>query len=146
MSAYYFDQSLIWHVVFHPGRCLWSRRWRHVSLAGFANDTWLHLDLNRGGVSVAAIYHYDEVTDYLSFLLHHYTVVKFGPSLGRSRSFLRPMSCVAFTQHVLGLPRGALLPDGLFATLTSDYGAEVVKGEGQNSRRNDGAAATARSG
>lgn len=123
---YHFDQSPIWHVVFHHGRSLWSRRFRHVSLAGYTNDSWLHLDLHRGYVSTAVIYHHDDVQEYLSYLLTHYTVVKFGPSLPRSRQFGRPMTCVNFTKHVLGVRSGALRPDGLFTSLVRDHNAEVI--------------------
>ena len=94
--TYPFDQSLIWHVIFHPERRWWSGKHSHVSLAGFANDTWLHIDLQRAGLSVASIYHFDEVENFLTFLLSHYTVVRFGPSIDEKRHFLRPMTCVAF--------------------------------------------------
>lgn len=141
--TYPFDQSLIWHVIFHPERRWWSGPHSHVSLAGFSNDTWLHLDLQRAGVSVASIYHYDEVQDFLSFLLTHYTVLRFGPAIAQRNHFLRPMSCVAFTKHVLGVRSSALLPDGLLRDLVRDYGAQVLN-ETQDAKGDDGAkAATA---
>lgn len=126
MKQYPFDQSLIWHVVFHPGKSAWGRKYRHVSLAGYSNDTWLHLDLNNIGVCVANIYHHDEVRDYLSYLLTYYTVLRFGPTLGKSRSFWMPMNCVSFTKHVLGVRSSALRPDGLASTLIHKYGSEVL--------------------
>jgi hypothetical protein len=135
MNIYPFDQSPIWHVVFHPGPARWARKYRHVSLAGYADDTWLHLDLHRGGVSMATIYRYDEVQDYLSYLLAHYSVLKFGPSRGETASFMRPMTCVSFTKHVLGVKSCALRPDGLFTTLVRNYSAEVLN-EAENSGRN----------
>lgn len=132
-----FDKSMIWFVIFHPAQGeWWTRKFRHVSLAGYANETWLHIDVQRKGVGVAAIYSHDEVTDFLSFLLAHYTVVKFGPALGNSRHFLQPMSCVSFVKHTLGVRSGALRPDGLFRTLVQNYGSEV-QGETQRSNRDD---------
>ncbi|WP_120636031.1 hypothetical protein [Ruegeria sp. EL01] len=124
---YPFDQSLIWHVVFHPGKRFWSRRFCHVSLAGYSNDTWLHLDLQRHGVNAASIYHYDEVQAYLDFLLTHYTVVKFGPAHpASSTAFLGPMTCVNFVKHMLRLRSSALRPDGLFRDLLRIEGTEIL--------------------
>lgn len=136
---YPFDQSLIWHVIFHPGKTFWSRRYCHVSLAGFSNDTWLHLDLARSGMHVAAIYHHDEVQDYLSFLLAHYTVIRFGPSCAEKAHFFRPLTCVSFVKHVLGVRSGALRPDGLFFDLARKH--EVLN-EAENPRGNAGTEAT----
>lgn len=143
---YHFDQSLIWHVVFHPGKTWWSRKYRHVSLAGYSNDTWLHLDVNIKGVSVANLYHYDEVHDYLTYLVAHYHVLRFGPTLEKSRQFFSPLTCVSFVKHVLGVRSCALLPDGLERTLRLNYGAEVIH-EGQGTSGNSGTeAATATGG
>lgn len=136
MKVYHFDQSLIWHVVFHPGRSIWGRRFRHVSLAGYHDDTWIHLDLHRRGTSIATIYRHDDVRDYLSYLLAHYTLVKFGPSRGQSNAFMRPMSCVAFTKHVLGVRSGALRPDGLFRSLVTNFDAEVLDGKAKAAQGN----------
>ncbi len=130
------DTGMIWHVVFHPGKSLWSKRFRHVSLAGFSNDTWLHLDLSRDGVAATPIYAHDEVEDYLTLLLAYYTVVRFGPVAGRSRSFFRPMTCVSFVKHTLGVRSGALRPDGLFRDLVQDYGARVLNESGETSGGN----------
>lgn len=130
---YSFDQSLIWHVIFHREKRWWGKRFSHVSLAGYSNDTWLHLDLHLYGVSVASIYHHDEVDAYLQFLLANYTVVRFGPSICQSRSFFKPMTCVAFVKHVLGLRSGALRPDTLFRDLVRNH--EVLN-EVEN-QRND---------
>lgn len=136
-----FDQSLIWHVIFHRQKRWWSGPHSHVSLAGFSNDTWLHLDLQREGVSVASIYHYDEVQDFLSFLLTHYTVVRFGPTISEKRHFWKPMTCVSFVKHTLGVRSSALLPDGLLRDLVRNYGSEVLN-ETPQSRRNRGTEAT----
>jgi len=144
--VYPFDQSLIWHVVFHPGRRFWSRRFCHVSLAGYSNDTWLHLDLQRHGVNAAAIYHHDEVQKYLEFLLTYYTVVKFGPSIPQpSRSFFGPMTCVSFVKHMLRLRSSALRPDTLFRDLLRIEGTEIVNedAETQGARGNPGAKSSA---
>jgi hypothetical protein len=131
---YPFDQSLIWHVIFHRGRTLWSRRFCHVSLAGYSNDTWIHLDLQRGGMNIASIYHHEEVQDYLTFLLAHYTVLRFGPTRDRSsRSFLAPMTCVSFVKHVLRARSSALRPDRLFSDLVRVEGAEVLNENPENS-------------
>lgn len=104
---------------------LWSRRFRHVSLAGFSDGTWFHLDLTRRGVSASMIYRYDEVDDFLTYLLANYTVVRFG-SGQIAPHFLAPMSCVSFVKHALGIRSGALLPDALFRNLTRNYGCEVI--------------------
>lgn len=141
---YPFDPSVIWHAVFHREPKWWARQYSHVSLAGFSNDTWVHLDLHRKSVSVMPIYEYDRVQDYLSLLLTHHTVVRFGSAIeGRGR-FLRPMTCVAFVKHVLGVRSSALLPDALLRDLVRDYGAEVLN-EAQDTRGNDRAEAAAAS-
>ena len=146
MLEYTFDQSLIWHVIFHPGRRLWSRTYQHVSLAGFSNDTWLHLDLQRSGVHVASIYHHEEVEDYLTFLLAHYGVLRFGPSRpGPSRQFFRPLTCVSFVKHVLGVQSSALRPDALFRDLCRMKGIEVLN-EGESPCGNPRAATAAHQG
>lgn len=141
-GEYPFDTTVIWHVVFHPGSLLWSRNFRHVSLAGYSNETWLHLDLNRTGVSVSPIYHYQEVNDYLSYLAAYYTLVKWGPA-EVAPHFLAPMNCVSFVKHALGVRSGALLPDGLFQILTRKYKCEVINAP-FSPERNRGAAPAAR--
>jgi hypothetical protein len=123
---YPFDQALIWHVIFHPGKAWWGRHYTHVSLAGFCDDTWLHLDLQRHGVHVATLYRHDEVNAYLSLLLHNYTVVRFGPSLAPSSTYFRPLTCVSFVKHVLGVRSGALRPDSLIRSLVADFDAQVL--------------------
>jgi len=131
---YHFDQSMIWHVVFHPGPCLWGK-YRHVSLAGYSNETWVHLDLSIYGAHIAAIYAHDEVNDYLTFLLAHYTVLRFGSANGAKSHFLRPMTCVSFVKHVLGLRSGALRPDGLLRFLISNCDVEILN-EAEHPSRN----------
>ena len=135
---YTFDQSLIWHVIFHPGR-MWGGRFRHVSLAGYADTTWLNLDLHRGGVSASMIYRHDEVQDYLTFLNAYYTIVRFGPARPRPMgTFGRPLTCVSFAKHVLGFRSGALRPDGLLRDLTRDTDAKVIN-EAVHPQRDSGA-------
>ncbi|MGB1214975.1 MAG: hypothetical protein ACPG4X_16525 [Pikeienuella sp.] len=123
---YHFDQSLIWHVVFHPGRSLWGRKYRHVSLAGYSDTNWLHIDLHRRAVSCAMIFRHDEVEDYLSYLLTHYTVLRFGPARPSKGVLLRPMSCVSFAKHTLGVQSGALRPDSLLRDLCRDPNVQVL--------------------
>jgi hypothetical protein len=124
---YSFDQSLVWHVIFHPGKRFWSRKFSHVSLAGYSNDTWLHLDVQLGGMNVASIYHHDEVEQYLSFLIANYTVVRFGPAReAPSRAFFSPLTCVSFVKHVIRPRSSALRPDRLFRDLVRNEGAEVL--------------------
>lgn len=139
---YPFDQPVIWHVVFHPAPRWWARRFSHVSLAGAADGTWIHLDLHRQGVSVATVYRYDEVNDYLSFLLAHYTVVRFGAVEQMRSSFFRPMTCVSFVKHTLGIHSSALRPDALFKILLRDYDG-VLLDEAQDPAGNTGTSATA---
>lgn len=134
---YPFDQSLIWHVVFHPGKRLWSRRFCHVSLAGYSNDTWLHLDLQRHGINAASIYHHDEVEQYLEFLCANYTVIKFGPAQPHSsRAFMGPMTCVSFVKHMLRLRSSALRPDRLFSDLLRVEGTEIINENAETARGN----------
>lgn len=118
---YHFENPIIWHVVFHAEPRWWAKKYHHVSLAGRAEGTWVNLDLHRKGVSISTIYKYDEVNDYLSFLLTHYTVVRFGPVDELKGAFLRPMTCVQFVKHALGVRSSALRPDGLLTTLLRDY-------------------------
>lgn len=126
MSSFYFDPSLIWHVVFHPGRILWSGNYRHVSLLGYSNDTWVYLDLQRRGVSISLLYHHDEIEEFLGTLALSYPIVKFGPAEGKTSHFFKPMSCVSFSKHLLGVRSSALLPDALFRNLTVNRGCEVI--------------------
>lgn len=130
---------VIWHVIFHPREKgdWWARRFSHVSLAGWTNETWIHLDLGRSEVDLRAFYAHDDVNDYLSSLLTHYTVVKFGAVDTPGQSFMRPLTCVSFVKHVLGVRSRALLPDQLFRILKSQYGAETLN-EGENCRGNGG--------
>jgi len=142
---YHFDQSLIWHVVFHPGRALWDQNWRHVSLAGYSVDslTWLHVDVQRAGVNVAMIYRHDEVEDYLTYLLSNFRVVRFGPSQVGSRSFFTPMTCVSFAKHVLGVRSSALRPTPFMRDLLDKYDAKVINGTVKSVNGNGSAETTA---
>lgn len=128
---------MIYFVVFHPkGKShWWARRFGHVSLAGFSKETWTHLDLNRTGVDVRVFYAHDDVHDYLSFLTAHHTVLRFGEAIGPGHHFLRPMSCVSFVKHTLGVRSRALLPDQLFHILIRDNKA-VMMNEKQGSSGN----------
>jgi len=137
------DPGMIWHVIFHPGKAWYAGRFSHVSLAGFCNDTWLHLDLTNEGVIASPIYAYDEVEDYLTLLLATYAVVKFGPSAGKSRSFFAPMTCVSFVKHVLGVRSGALRPDGLFRDLIDKFDARLLNEVPKATSGNAGTEATA---
>lgn len=135
---------MIWYVVFHPkGSRLWPGRYCHASLAGYDNETWVEIDLHRRGVVVKPIFAHDEVREYLAVLLSHYTVVKFGPSQGQGRHFLRPMTCVSFIKHTLGVRSRALLPDGLLHSLVRDHGAEVLNVSSRSAERNAVAGAAA---
>lgn len=138
------SKPIIWHVVFHPGPCLWGR-FKHVGLAGYWDDTWLHLDLHRGGVQTALIHRHDEVQDYLITLLGNYTVVRFGPAREGGRCFGRPMTCVSFVKHTLGIRSGTLRPDGLLRDLLRDFDAEMLN-ETEHGGANPGAARSAEKG
>lgn len=120
--------SPVWYVVFHPKQKghWWGRRFSHVSLAGWTNETWIHLDVGRFGAEVASFYAHDEVNDFLSFNLAHRVMVRVGIREVTGGFFGRPMTCVSFVKHVLGVRSRALLPDQLFRTLTEDQGFEVV--------------------
>lgn len=124
--TYVFDPSLIWYVCFHEGRAPWAKRFRHVSLMGHANDTWVYIDMQRRGVSVQLIYHHDDVQWFWNTVGKELTVVKFGPARAERAHFMRPMTCVSFAKHVLGIRSSALLPDGLFRSLTTKHECEVM--------------------
>lgn len=141
--SYPSDPGMIWYVVFHPAKSLWSRRFRHVSLAGYTNTTWIHLDLDRGGVVISPLYRYEDVQDYLSLLLAHYTVLHFGPARHEAAHFFRPMTCVSFVKHVLGVRSGALRPDRLFDDLVRKFNAKVLTDAAENPSGNAGTEATA---
>lgn len=136
-----FGHTVIWHVVFHPGPCAWGR-YRHVSLAGFWDDTWINLDLHRRAVSVGVVYAHDEVQDYLSYLLAYHTVLRFGKAREDASHFWRPMTCVSFAKQTLGVRSGALRPDGLLRCLVRDYDAEIINDAG-NPKGNGGTAPAA---
>ena len=127
---------MIWFVAFHPKRPehWWARTFGHVSLAGYDNDTWVNLDLRREACNVTPIFKLEERVDFLSYLTAHSTVLKFGPSIKSASHFLRPMSCVSMTKHVLGVRSRALLPDSLFRDLRNNYSAEIMN-EGQSTDR-----------
>lgn len=131
-KEYPFSKPIIWYVCFHEGRSLWGRRFRHVSLAGYAEDTWLHFDLHRTGVSVAAIYRYEEASLFREYLLANFAVVKVGFTETPGFNFARPMTCVGFVKHVIGLRSSALRPDSLFrCLLRNKHGVWVNDPESQ---------------
>lgn len=138
---------MIWHVIFHPKekRHWWAHRFSHVSLAGYHNETWTQLDLGRGGVDVRCFYAHDEVHGYLAYLTGHHTVVRFGEALGPGKFFWRPMTCVSFVKHTLGVRSRALRPDGLFTSLIRDNNAVIVN-ETQGSTGNGRTESPARAG
>ena len=119
---------MIWFVVFHPRHPehWWARRFGHVSMLGFEDGTYVHVDLRRAGVEVETFYRHDDIQNMLSYFLTHHTLVKFGPALGPGRVFGAPMTCVQLVKHTLGLKTRALLPDGLFRILTTQFKAEVM--------------------
>lgn len=118
---YPFSHPIVWHACFHDDKKWWGRKYSHVSLAGYAEDTWLHLDLHRTGVSMAAIFKYQEVEDFRQHLLKNFAVVRVGITETPSFSFAGPMTCVGFAKHVLGVRSCALRPDALFRCLIRDY-------------------------
>lgn len=120
------DNRIVWYVCFHHGKCLWGRRFRHVSLVGFHDGTWIDIDLHRRGASIATFFRHDEVEEYRRTVLSTTTLVYFGPPQNPTmRSFLRPLTCVAFVKHTLGIKCGALRPDTLFRNLKRDFDVEV---------------------
>lgn len=133
---------VIWHVAFSPPKKgqWWGRRFGHVSVFGWTNENWIHLDLNNHEFDLRSFYAHDECEDYLSFMLTHYTVLKLGVTQSRSFNFFQPMTCVSFVKHVLGVNSCALLPDTLFRILIKKHGAEIVN-EGPKHQRNERAAA-----
>ncbi|TNE43433.1 MAG: hypothetical protein EP341_11465, partial [Sphingomonadales bacterium] len=78
MNLYPYEQPIIWHACFLPEKRWWSGRFSHVLLAGLTEETWIHLDMHKIGVGIGAHYRFDDVQDYLSYLLAHYVVVRFG--------------------------------------------------------------------
>lgn len=138
---------MIWFVVFHPKERhqWWGRRFGHVSLAGFKDDTWVHVDVGIKNTEIAPVYRYDDVRSYLACLTSTATVLKFGPAQNPGGSFFFPMTCVSFVKHVLGVRSRALRPDGLFEILIREYKAELMNEDAQTAQgeRNPGAKATA---
>lgn len=118
---------VIWYAVFAPKKKhhWWARKFGHVSLLAYSNDTWTHIDLHRHRVDVRTFYAHDEVRDGLSFLLHYNTILKVGPAKDVSH-FYMPLTCVTFVKHTLGIPSRALRPDALYRTLVHDHNAEIV--------------------
>lgn len=123
-DPYHFEGPVVWHACFHRGKSWWGRRWQHVSLAAKTEETWVNLDLHRHGVSIATVYRYDDVQDYLSFLLTYYDVVRVERQKFIRRNFGHPMTCVSFVKHALGVRSGALRPDSLFRSLLEDHNGE----------------------
>jgi len=121
---------MIWHICFHPRleRHWWGRKYGHVSIAGYHDDTWVHIDVRRETTDVLSIYRYEDTHNYLDYLVKNTTVVRFGPAKAgvNARAFLRPMSCVIFVKHTLGIRSRALLPDGLLRDLLRDYDVEII--------------------
>jgi len=128
---------MIWFVVFHPKerRHWWAKKFSHVSLSGFSNETWTNVDLGRTGVDIRVFYARDEVHDYLTYLTGHHTVLRFGKAIEPGRCFLSPMTCVGFVKHTLGVRSRALLPDQLFESLIRVNNA-VMMNEGEGSPGN----------
>ncbi len=119
---------VIWHVAFSPKKRwhFWARKYGHVSIFAFTNETWVHLDLSRKNFDMRTFYAHDQVNDYLSFMLHYYTVLKFGEAKPVSNSFFAPMTCVSFVKHALGIKSRALRPDALYRILIDKYDAEIM--------------------
>lgn len=119
---------VIWYVAFSPKKKThwWSRKFGHVSVFGWTNETWIGLDLQRNEVDVRAFFTHDDTSDYISYMLTHFTVLKFGYALPVSKTFFQPMTCVSFVKHVLGVNSCALLPDSLFRILLRKYDAEII--------------------
>ncbi len=120
-SIQIFNTPIVWHVCFHRGRALWGRRWTHVSLAGCAEDTWVFLDWNRSGLSVGTVYRFDDVQDFWAFINDQMDVVRFGTARPGGYGYMRPLTCVGFVKHALGVRSGALRPEALFKTLVTKY-------------------------
>lgn len=135
---------MIWFVVFHPKMRWqwWGTRFGHVSLAGYTGGTWIHIDVARKQTEVTAIYKHDEVEDFLAFLASERVVLKFGPARAHGKHFFRPMTCVNFVKHTLGVSCGALRPDSLFHTLIREYDAEQMN-EGSKSPPRDAGTSSA---
>ena len=125
-NTYPFSQPVIWYALFHPEKSWWDRKYSHVSLAGYAPDTWIHLDLHRTGVTVAAIYEFDEKQEFLDYITSHYHVVKMGATETPGYSFGFPITCVSVVKHVLGVRSSALRPSGLFKSLVRNHGGEWI--------------------
>lgn len=118
-------KPVIWHVIFHPSKKWWARRFSHVSVAGWSNETWVHLDLSSDAFVAEVLYAYDEVNDFLGKMLLNTTIVKVRGE-PRKSSYMRPMTCVNFVKHVIGLPSRALLPDALFHDLVRNHSGEIM--------------------
>lgn len=132
-------KPVIWHVLFYPKKPahFWARKYGHVGLAGWCDETWVHLELTRGRFDVQTYYRHDEVEDFLSQCLTYTDMLRM-PDVGKPIShFGRPMTCTALVRHTLGIRERALLPDRLFGILRENYDAEWLNGFRQG-QGNDG--------
>lgn len=134
MKKYPYETPIIWHVCFSKEKKWWAGKYSHAHLAGYSDGTWFNLDLHLEGVSSGMLYTHDDVTDYLSFLLTHFDVVRFGPVRSRATRFARPLTCVSFIKHFLGVRSGALRPDGLFRTLVEEYDGVFLNEDARDQR------------
>lgn len=102
----------------------WARRYGHVTMFFFGQQTWVHIDVEHRGMSVHVHFTKDEVDDFLSRVFTYALVVRYPVRL-RSH-FFRPLTCVSFVKHAFGIRSCALSPDGLLRTLRASGEAEIL--------------------
>lgn len=109
-------------LAFWPSTKWWARKFSHVSVLKFENETWTLVDVDRHAVTIRSLYKRSDVDQMWSELSG--TVIVHVPE-GDGRAFFSPLSCVSFAKHAAGIRSRALLPDGLFRDLCRNN-AEIV--------------------
>lgn len=120
------------YLVFHHGKSLWSRRFKHVSVLLYEDGVWSHIDFGRRGADFVATWRENEIHEILSIAMHYHTLVHV--PVGSATHFFRPMTCVSFAKHMLGIPSRALRPDALFRDVLRIPGAETINASGHDQR------------
>lgn len=119
-------KNVIHYVAFCPkkDKHWWAKTYSHVTPFQFSDGIWSVTDLQNGDFVTQHFWRQVDIEDMISFMLHHYTVLKVGDK-GQANHYFRPMTCVAFTKQLIGSSSRAFLPDQLFRNLVEN-GAEIL--------------------
>lgn len=124
-----------WYVAFHAHcRNRWVRRlvpgrFKHVSLIGSvpAMRAWVWLEVHFGGTRVAIYPDTEAGRQAIADRLGDHALLVMPPVREDGGGFggRVGLTCVSMAAHTLGLPGGALLPDGLWRKCLA-HGARIV--------------------